>query len=137
MHALTRYSALMSLLVAVALSLAPSTARADTEEELKKKIADQQPQVTKQKDAGKIGETAEGYLAAVKEEYLKEAEVKKLVDEANDNRRKVYAIIAKRQNTTVEAVAAVAGARNIKGAKAGHYVKGADGKWVKVEKDAK
>jgi uncharacterized protein YdbL (DUF1318 family) len=80
------------------------------------------------KSAGQVGERPDGYLGAVAADAG--ADVKALVEEINAKRRKHYAEIAKKRGTSVEAVAAVAGAKLVNSAPAGHYVMTKSGKWV-------
>jgi len=77
---------------------------------------------------GAIGERADGYVAAVKDDPSKE--VKALVAEVNAKRRAHYEEIAKRNGAPVEAVAMLAGQKLVAGAASGQYVDSGSG-WAK------
>jgi uncharacterized protein YdbL (DUF1318 family) len=77
---------------------------------------------------GRVGERADGYVAAVKDSPSDE--VKQLVAEVNAKRRAYYGEIAQRNGAPVEAVAALAGQKLIANAPAGWFVNDGSG-WKK------
>lgn len=79
------------------------------------------------KAAGLVGERIDGYLGVV--DRSAPAEVRRMVEEINAERRARYAEIAERQGAPVEAVAQIAGEKLIQRARSGEYVMGADGRW--------
>ncbi len=79
------------------------------------------------KAAGQIGECVDGYVHLV-DPNAPDA-VKALVKDVNDKRREKYASIAKTRGTSLENVAALAGAKLVERAPAGQYVKDSTGKW--------
>ena len=79
------------------------------------------------KNQGLVGETATGYLAAVK---APSREVQTLIDDINRKRRAHYLKIAKKNNTPLPTVEAMAGTKAIKKSKPSHYVKPGT-KWLK------
>ena len=81
------------------------------------------------KKAGSVGERPDGYLGVVSGDAG--AEVKALVEEINGKRREKYSAIAKKRGTSVEAVAALAGAKLVEGASPGEYVMTSSGKWTR------
>ena len=81
------------------------------------------------KAAGYVGERTDGMLGLVKADAP--ADVKALVQSVNAKRRESYASIAKKNGTTLEAVAALAGKKAIAKTRPGNYVQNAGGKWVK------
>jgi uncharacterized protein YdbL (DUF1318 family) len=81
------------------------------------------------KDQGWVGETASGYLGIVRGGAP--GDVQKLVSSVNAARRQDYQSIAKRNNTSLQAVEALAGKRNIEHTAPGHYVKLPSEGWVK------
>jgi uncharacterized protein YdbL (DUF1318 family) len=81
------------------------------------------------KSAGQIGECVDGYVHLV-DPNAPDA-VKALVKDVNDKRRKEYAGIAKTRGTSLENVAALAGAKLVQRAPAGQYVKDSSGAWHK------
>ena len=120
-----------SLLVStLALLFAATTAaQAASMAELKKRFKERYPKLLKAKTEGKAGETFKGYVEAVKEEYLKDEALKKLLDDENADRKTLYGAIAKKENTTPEKVAERNAVRKFKRAKKGEYLKNKDGKW--------
>jgi len=81
------------------------------------------------KDAGYVGERIDGTLGLVKKDAP--ADVKAIVQSKNAQRREAYASIAKKNGTTLEAVAARAGEKAIAKTRPGNYVQNAGGQWVK------
>jgi len=79
------------------------------------------------KAQGLVGETASGYLSAVK---AASNEVKALIQDINSKRKQVYAQIAKRNGTTLSAVEHLAGKKAIEKSKPGSYIKPAD-RWLR------
>jgi uncharacterized protein len=83
----------------------------------------------KPKQEGLIGERPDGYIGFVADEVS--ADVKKLVDKTNQERRAEYEKVAKENGTSLEAVQAIFGEKLIGRQPSGTYVMTADGKWVK------
>lgn len=79
------------------------------------------------KQQGLVGETASGYLQAVKPAS---AEVRSLINTVNAKRKSKYSEIAKRNGTTLQAVELLAGKKAIEKSASGAYIKPA-GNWVK------
>lgn len=80
------------------------------------------------KQEGLIGERPDGYVGFVVDEIP--ADVKKLVDRTNKERRAEYEKVAQQNGTSVEAVEAIFGEKLIARQAPGTYVMTADGKWV-------
>jgi hypothetical protein len=78
---------------------------------------------------GYIGERTDGTLGLVKSDAP--AEVKQLVRSINAKRKQRYAEIAKTNETTIDAVATLAGQKAIAKTSPGNYVQNASGAWVK------
>ncbi|HKJ23389.1 MAG TPA: YdbL family protein [Myxococcota bacterium] len=70
------------------------------------------------KAAGELGERWDGYLGVVKPNAAAEA----LASDINRKRMAHYAQIAAKNGATVEATAAIAGAKLVEGAPSGQYV---------------
>jgi len=83
---------------------------------------------------GKVGETAEGTVAAVRAAYLKDAKVKAVVDTENKDRAELYAILARKEKTTAEVVAKRNAVRNAQKASVGEYLRDSKGNWKKKAK---
>ncbi len=116
--------------LALAGAAEPQAARADRQDELQERFKDRLPDVRDAKADGKIGETTEGVLEAVEGKDL-DADVRKVVDEENADRRELYKLIAEKEKTSPDKVAERNAARNFQKAKSGEYLKTREGKWKK------
>lgn len=128
---ITRRSFIVTLLALALLPCGFATA-ASREDELKESFKERFPKLAALKKAGTVGETHAGYVALV-DEKSKDAEAKELVESENDDRKELFKLIAEREGTTEKKVAERAGKRAFDKAKAGEYLKGADGEWKKKE----
>lgn len=81
------------------------------------------------KSAGKIGETAAGYLDAVNNQSL-DAATKAAMKEINIARKALYTRLANEQNVKTEVVAALTGEKQVAKAGSGEYVLKSSGNWV-------
>jgi hypothetical protein len=79
--------------------------------------------------AGQVGERPDGFVGVVHDDAP--AAIKKLVADVNAQRKLKYAEIAKQNGTSVDAVAALAGAKLIERTPPGQYVLGVDVRWQK------
>ena len=79
------------------------------------------------KSQGLVGEKADGYVGIVVAQSS--APVEALVKNINVKRRAAYEEIAKKNGTSVDAVALLAGAKLIERASSGEWVTDADGFW--------
>jgi uncharacterized protein YdbL (DUF1318 family) len=104
-----------------------SAALGQSKDELQKRSAERYPQLLEARRAGEIGETSDGLIEAVKGKSL-DADLGKVVDAENGDRRALYKILAEETSSNEQIVARRAGRRNIDKAAAGEWVK-ADGKW--------
>lgn len=80
------------------------------------------------KEEGLVGEQANGYLAVV-DPSRADAEVERLVERVNDERRKRYESIAERNGVTLNVVEKLAGKKAIEKTPPGQYVKPPDQDW--------
>jgi len=134
MIALSIAALTLAFAVPQALSAADSAA-------IKKNMAERKPKIEALKKAGSIGENKSGYLEAMKDAKLEDAD-KKLIEDENKDRKDVYTDIAKEQSSaagktvTVEKVAETRAKQIRSRAKEGEYIQGEDGKWVKATKPA-
>lgn len=76
---------------------------------------------------GRVGETYNGYLVALKQD----AQTQALVSEINKARAVSYRQLAESHQLPVDEVAKMAGQKLIERAKPGEYVQGINGKWLK------
>ena len=107
-----------------------SPVAADELDDLKKRFKERAPALSKLKAAGKLGETDKGYVEPVKGVELPAGD-KKFMQAENRNRRAGYNIIAKKNSgISPDKVGQLAGAKKIKSAKAGEWVK-QGGSWEK------
>ncbi len=109
-------------------------AKEESKDAIAKRLEGRLDALQEYKDAGKLGETNRGYVEAVKPAYLKDKKLKKLVAAENEDRRKLYALVAEEQSTDEEEVSVEqVGKQNaiIKFRKAAEreYFKAKDGKW--------
>jgi uncharacterized protein len=79
------------------------------------------------KAKGLVGEQADGYLGVVEGS----GEAKALAEQVNAKRRAEYAEIAKKNGTSVDAVAQLAGKKLVERTPSGQFVRGSSGSWVK------
>jgi hypothetical protein len=103
-------------------------ALADRKADLQKAFEQRYPQIQAAKAAGKVGETTQGLIEAVKGQSL-DAPTQKLVDDENRDRNELYQLIAKETNATPQVVAEQNARRNFQRAKSGEWLKSADGRW--------
>ena len=116
---------MLAAVVAVLLGLARPAAAADRMDELQDRFKSRFAEIRRLKDDGKIGETAAGFVEAVKGD-----DVGGVLDEENTDRRELYALIAKKERVTDDAVAKQNALRNFRNAKPGDWLKGENGRWV-------
>ena len=76
---------------------------------------------------GRVGETLNGYLVALKTD----AETQALVSEINKARSASYQQLAESNNSPPDEVAKMAGQKLVARAKPGEYVQGINGKWLR------
>lgn len=80
------------------------------------------------KAQGLVGETVDGYVAAVTPNPS--AEVQALIRTTNDGRRQAYAQLAQRNGITVEQVGILSAEKLHANAGPGTYIQNASGQWV-------
>ena len=80
------------------------------------------------KAQGLVGETPSGYLEAV---TSASSETKALIESINEKRKQKYKEIASSNNTTLQAVEALAGKKAIEKSKPGSFIK-LGGSWKKI-----
>ncbi|EEJ0026550.1 YdbL family protein [Salmonella enterica subsp. enterica] len=79
---------------------------------------------------GRVGETLNGYLVALKND-ANDAETQKLVLDINHARRASYQQLADSNHLPVDEVAKMAGQKLVERARPGEYVQGINGKWMR------
>lgn len=122
------------------LAFAAADADAATKNELKQRFKDRYPTLVALKNAGKVGEVHDGYVAAVNSDYLNDpadpgAEdsptVAEFLGAENADRRALYEILAEETDSTPQKVARRNAQRNFENAAPEHYLKPADRDWVR------
>ena len=98
---------------------------APTKKELQARFEQRYPQIRTCKTEGKVGETDQGFIEAVKSA---DGALSQLIEEENADRRTLYDLIAKEESITVDVVAKRAAQRNFQKAKSGEFLK-QNGTW--------
>ena len=132
---LKKLLALSAAAFALAFAVPQALSAADDAATIKKNMADRKPKIEALKKAGTIGENKSGYLEAMKDAKLEDAD-KKLLEDENKDRKTVYAAVAKKEGSTVDKVGEIRAKQIRSKAKEGEYIQGEDGKWVKAPKPA-
>lgn len=107
----------------------PEAAKANERAAMRERFRAREPLITELKAKGAVGEAQNGFLATVNGEL--DADAKKLMNEENADRGKLFAAIAAKQGTTSDLVAKRRVSRNAERAKPGDYIMDADGKWTR------
>ena len=76
----------------------------NTKDEIKTRMKDRFAKISELKKSGKIGETPFGFAEAVNQESAQNPEISKLLAAENNDRRLLYALIAKESGTSAEEV---------------------------------
>ena len=119
-----RSNVIRALLLVVACSLLCSAAAsAASLDELKARFKARLPKLLEMKKAGKVGETYQGLLGAVDAKYLKDAAVKKMIDDENADRKALFQIMAQQLKTKPEIVGQREFKRRLEKAKPEEYFK--------------
>ena len=130
-----KFLALSIAALTLAFAVPQVLSAADDAATIKKNMADRKPKIEALKKAGTIGENKSGYLEAMKDAKLEDAD-KKLLEDENKDRKTVYAAVAKKEGSTVDKVGEIRAKQIRSKAKEGEYIQGEDGKWVKAPKPA-
>ena len=104
-------------------------------EELKDRFEQRYPELNRLKGQGKVGETVNGFIEAVKKDAEPDNDVRKLIDEENRDRRKLYEGISEKlakegKSVPADKVAERNARRNYMNAKPSEFLKSKDGVWV-------
>jgi uncharacterized protein YdbL (DUF1318 family) len=149
---MTIHSILLALLVTMLVSPAALAQRDGDDEdngkdtpakqELKEKFKKRLPEINKLKDSGEIGETWEGYLEAVDKSFEDDKDLRKLVDDENSDRRKLYKLISEEtaegdKKLSPEQVGRRNAIRNLKRARGDDYLKIKEGRWIQKRDDGR
>jgi hypothetical protein len=114
---------MIPLLVLFSLLLSPC-AFADA---VKDRMIQRLPAIADLKTKGIIGEDNRGYLGYVTGNRVMED----VIAAENADRKTIYEIFAKQQNTSLDVVEAVQGARKAEKANPGEFYQNREGQWVK------
>ncbi len=94
---------------------------------IKERMKNRLPVIVKMKEKGIIGENNRGYLAYISDEKPN----REVVENENNDRRKIYAYIADKQDTTLEKVEKLRAEQIAKNADPGDYLQKPDGTWYR------
>ena len=130
-----KFLALSIAAFTLAFAIPQTLSAADDAATIKKNMAERKPKIEVLKKAGTIGENNTGYLEAMKDAKLEDAD-KKLVEAENRDRRTVYSAIAKKEGSTVDKVGELRAKQIRTKANEGEFIQGEDGKWIKAPKPA-
>ncbi|OFZ59525.1 MAG: hypothetical protein A2328_11750 [Bdellovibrionales bacterium RIFOXYB2_FULL_36_6] len=114
----------MAPLLMIFLLLSISYIRAD---EIKDRMVQRLPVIADLKTKGIIGEDNRGYLGFVSGNRVMED----IIAAENNDRKTVYGIFAKQQNTSLEVVETIQGARKAEKANSGEFYQNREGQWVR------
>ena len=106
----------------------------DTKDEIKLRMKDRFAQMSELKQSGKIGETPSGFAEAVNKESAQDEKISTLIAAENNDRKLLYAIIAKESQTSVQEVGMGNAKRYFLKASDTDYFKTQAGEW-KQKKD--
>ena len=136
---MNKFWSILMFVIAMLTTGVVSGGEPSTEAELKARFRQRIGVLESLKDGGKVGETTEGLVEAVKAATEGESvtvpkagkmTVGAFLKEENTDRRKLYELIGKRTDESAATVAQQAAIRNFKQAKPNHYVKLRNGQWV-------
>ncbi len=101
--------------------------------ELQARIRERLPRINELKQAEMVGENNQGYLTVRKKPAREEQaqEVKKLVEQENNDRKKVYTMIGIQHNAPLELVGRRRARQIFKAAIPGVWVQTQEGEWIK------
>ena len=127
------------LLAALALVAAASPAMARSKGQIIASLRARYPALKALVTRGMVGETWTGYPEAVNPQYLNQQvndrgrviTVQRLLQEEGFDRRELYQIIAREQNTSEKLVAEHNGKRKLQTLASGEYYKLRDGRWIR------
>jgi uncharacterized protein len=94
-------------------------------QDIKTRMRSRLPAIVALKAAGVVGENNQGYLVV-----RKATDQKSVVDAENQDRRMIYAAIAKKQNTTPELVGQRRAMQIAEKADPGTWIQNANGQWI-------
>ena len=116
---------LSSLIILSVILLSATIVFSQSAKEIKQNMKERLPAIVELKNAGIVGENNLGYLEFVGAKKEKED----VVSAENKDRAKVYAAIAKKQNTTAQKVGERRAIQIAEKADPGDWLKDSSGKW--------
>lgn len=119
---LTRRTFVFAAASAMLSALLASPASADERQELRQRFKQRFAAILKLKDAGRLGETSQGYLAVPPQGSL-DNDSKALMEQENADRRRLYELIAAETGASPELVGQRNGQRNFDEASKGHWLR--------------
>jgi hypothetical protein len=124
-----KYANLTIICIATLLGLAAfAPAAADSKAELRERFKQRLRDINDLKRDAKVGEVWDGYLDIIESEKLSRKQ-QDLIDDENKDRKELYRMIAKDEDTTVELVGQRDAQRRYNQAKKGDWFKLKNGRW--------
>ena len=96
-------------------------------DDITERMTSRRPVIEALKKEGLLGENNKGYLEFVTTNQKQ----KDVVDAQNEDRKKGYEIVSKKQGVSIEQVAKIRSAYYAKNAESGEYIQDASGKWIR------
>lgn len=123
------------LVLATAMFSAPAHAQKDeSRKQIEARLEQRYAQLLKAEDQGKVGETWQGFVEAVEKRANGDAQIKKLIDDENVDRKRLYESIAAEDKDREKVTASLVGERNalrkFQKARPDHFLKSKNGEWV-------
>ena len=96
-------------------------------DDITERMTSRRPTIEALKKEGLLGENNKGYL-----EFVTTTQKQKdVVDAQNEDRKKGYEIVSKKQGVSIEQVAKIRSAYYAKKAKSGEFIQNSSGKWIR------
>lgn len=116
-------------IIALVLAFTGTSLLANTASEIKTRMKQRLSKINSLKTEEQIGENNKGYLQTL----CKNDEAEKLIKEENDDRKKIYEAIAKKNKSTAENVGKLRAEKITAISAKGHWIEDKEGKWTKKE----
>lgn len=121
------YMILFVMVFSLSAVLTAPPAQGDEIDDLKAAFKQRYPKLLVLMDAGAIGERWDGYVEV---RTSVDDDAKALIEAENNDRRRLYEIIAEKRDIEPKVVGALNGTRNFKDAKPEHWLKLKSGEWA-------
>jgi len=116
------------LAVLASVAALPAISNAGSAAKLKARMKKRLPAINALKEKGLVGENNKGYLEG--REKLSDEDAK-IVTEENADRKKIYAMLAKKLGQQIDVIGSRRAVQKADKSKSGLWVQTPDGKWIK------